>query len=180
MSRILAARWTTGLLLLPIACLYTGCAIGPKSIECDQLKYNDAVQVTANEEMLLNLVRVTYHEPLEFFAVGGITDQHELNQSLGLVPSFTSAGPGLAPHADFRWILLPQAGASAATRPTISYTPLVSEEFAKRLHAPVGVETIYLFTKNGRKLERVLRLVAQNINGVKNDPDFPSDFESFL
>ena len=57
-----APRKHLSALLTLLAALVTvlGCARGPHQIQHSRLKYNNAVQQTFQEEMLLNLVRLKY------------------------------------------------------------------------------------------------------------------------
>jgi hypothetical protein len=45
-----------------IALAASGCTLGPRQIDAGRLQYNDAIQRTFQEEILLNLVRLKYRE----------------------------------------------------------------------------------------------------------------------
>ena len=45
--------------------LLTGCTLGPKEINRGRQQYNEAVQKSFREELLLNLVRLRYRETPE-------------------------------------------------------------------------------------------------------------------
>lgn len=146
-------------LLCAIVVAASGCTVGPSLIRGSRTKYNSAVQRTASEEMLLNLVRARYGEPPEFLAVSGITSQVEIDGGISFGNEF-GLGSG-------RW-----AGSlNGADRPTISLSPLQDEQFTRRFLSPIGLDTIYLFSRNGHRVERVLRLIVDQINGVRNTPD---------
>lgn len=149
----------TALVLCALSMTSSGCTLGPHLIRGSRTRYNTAVQMTASQEMLLNLVRVRYGDPPEFLAVSGITTQLEVGTELGIgnKDGLTSAG------------LL--GNLNAADRPTVSLLPLQDEEFTRRFLSPIGLDTIYLFTRNGHRVEPVLRLIVDQINGVKNTPD---------
>lgn len=138
--------------------LLAGCTVGPKYIETSRTRYNRAVQVTAGEEMLLNVVRARYGDPAEFLALSGITSQFETEVGGGIGTEF-----GLGNSRS--------SGALKVTdRPTITLTPLQDENFTKRFLTPIGVESIYLFSRNGRELDSIFRLTVQSLNGVENAP----------
>ncbi|MCG8448381.1 MAG: hypothetical protein MI725_02220 [Pirellulales bacterium] len=140
-------------------------------------KYNDAVQRTAEEAMLLNLVRLRYRESPEFVAVKGITTQYRFDTTArvgGEIIEFTGNTLDMFGEVQHR------------ERPTISYTPQQDEEFNSRLMAPINLETIVLLTRSSWATERMLRLCVHNINGLDNaseaggpTPDVPPDFEEF-
>ncbi len=148
----------TAILLVSAIFAASGCTVGPYLIRGSRTRYNSAVQMTTSEEMLLNLVRARYGDPPEFLAVSGITTQFEAEGGVGLGNEF-----GLGTN---RW-----AGQlRAADRPTVSLTPLQDEKFTRRFLSPISLDTIYLFSRNGHGVERVLRLVVEQINGVRNSP----------
>ena len=70
---------------LLVACLPAiGCQLGPKTLEHTHMHYNNAVQTTGSEEMLLNLVRMKYRDPIEFVRIPSITGQHTFNSDSGI------------------------------------------------------------------------------------------------
>jgi hypothetical protein len=152
------ANWSRRVIWAAVLSLLTGCSIGPRYIETSRTRYNRAVQVTAGEEMLLNIVRTRYADPPEFLALSGITSQFEAKSGAGFGTEF---GLGDARVS---------GDLGAADRPTVTLTPLQDENFTKRFLKPIGVESVYLFSRNGRELDRVLRLTVQSINGVENAP----------
>lgn len=137
----------------------SGCTVGPSLIQDSRTRYNSAVQRTASEEMLLNLMRARYGEPPEFLAVSGITSQFEVDGGVSFGNEF-GLGRG-------RW----GGNLNAADRPTVSLAPLQDEQFTRRFLSPISLETIYNFTRNGRRVESVLRLTVEQINGVRNPWD---------
>lgn len=173
MPGYLTHRWTAGALTMLILCGATGCSVGPRYIETSRTRYNRAVQVTAGEEMLLNVVRARYSDPPEFLALSGITSQFET----GVGGDFgTEFGLG---DARVSGLL------KATDRPTVTFTPLQDENFTKRFLTPISVESIYLFSRNGRELDRLFRLSVQSLNGIENaphrtEPGTPTDPAPFL
>src|SRR2546422_516045 len=95
--------------LLTIAA--AGCSIGPKALEINRLRYNEAVKVTSEEQLLLNIVRLRYTDNPSSLAVTAIAAQHELASSLKAIPLLTSSGDRIA-QAFSR--VLPQAELSSA------------------------------------------------------------------
>lgn len=155
MSRHAASRlWICWLWAASVAA--SGCTVGPNLIQGSRTRYNSAVQTTASQEMLINLVRAKYGEPPGFLAVSGITSQFEIDSRLSFGTEF---GLGRS-----RW----SGNLATADRPTISLTPLQDEQFTRRFLSPISLDTIYLFSRNGRRVEQVLRLVVEQINGVRN------------
>src|SRR4029453_15279221 len=100
-------------------CLGTGAcrAIGARQVPMDRFDYNAAVATSANEQMLLNLVRLHYSEVPVFLALNSVLTQYVWTGEVGVsgaggentnFPSWTAGG-----SANLRYI----------ERPTITYTP---------------------------------------------------------
>ena len=161
-----------------VACLmFSGCVLGPKSLQHSRSNYNLAVQQTAREEMLLNLVRLKYHQSEEFIRIPSITGQFTYDAKLG------SSGAWQEGAATKFGLSL---GLGATSKPTIVYTPEQAQEFNRRLLSPIGLETIDLLTSKGWAFNRVLRVTVRNINDVDNatsaggpTPDLKPEFEEF-
>ncbi len=160
-----------------LSVLLSGCVLGPGSLRHSRANYNQAIQQTAREELLLNLVRLKYHQSEEFIGVPSITGQFSYNASLGGSGGWqegVAASLGLA------------LGLNASSSPTIVFTPEQDQEFNKRLLTPIGLETIDLLTSKGWAFDRVLRVTVRNINDVDNatsaggpTPSVKPSFEEF-
>lgn len=154
-----------------------GCTLGPRQIHKGRLEYNQAVQESFREEMLLNLVRLRYRETPEFLNVGGIAAQYTFDGrasgSLSLPDGGTKAGSL-------------SSGVSRTERPTISYVPARGEAFQKGLLAPIDLQSLELLARTGWSWERILRTTVQYMNQVDNatsaggpTPELKPDFEEF-
>lgn len=152
----------------------TGCSLGPGTLRNSRTHYNRAIQTTAREEMLLNLVRMKYRDSIEFIKIPSITGQHTYAGDIGLSFPFTAArGSG---SADF----------GVQSKPTIVYQPEQAQEFNRRLLAPIGPATLDLLTSKGWAINRVLRLTVRTINDLDNatsaggpTPGTKPEFEAF-
>lgn len=155
--------------LLACAALFsaTGCTVGPRLLHGSRNKYNAAVQTTASEEMLLNLVRVRYGDPPEFLAVSGITSQFEVNGGISIGTEFGLGDGRLGGNLN------------SADRPTVTLTPLQDEQFTRRFLSPIRPDTIHLFCRNGQNVERSVRLIVAGVNGVTNNPESESGSQTF-
>jgi hypothetical protein len=161
-----------------ICCLLlAGCTLGPRQIPKGRLAYNQAVQKSFREEMLLNLVRLRYRETPEFLSVGGIAAQYTFDGR---------ASGGLALPDGGTKIGSLSSGVSRTERPTISYVPARGEAFQKGLMAPIDLVSLQLLARTGWSWERILRTTVQYMNQVDNatsaggpTPDRKPDFEEF-
>jgi hypothetical protein len=147
-------------------CLALAGCLGPKAVQQTRARYNDVIQTTNNEELLLNLVRLRYAESPGFLPVTSLTAQFEL-----------SAG-GLYRNGPERGALdnYGQGSLGFSDRPTISFAPQRSPELTKGLLSRIPLDTLYLFAANTGDVSRALRLLVRDMNGLENPgPGSPVD-----
>ena len=154
-------RWIVSLMILLLA----GCSsFGPKRIPGDHLSYNEAVARSANEQMLLNLVRLRYqHVPL-FLAINSVLTQYTYVGEAGVSGTRESAA------GDLGWSVGGQAGVLYAERPTVTFSPLAGEEFAKQLLTPIPSDRLFSLVQSGWSKEQLLIMGLERINHVENLP----------
>ncbi len=176
------ATWGTSLFLVLTV---PACSLGPRTIEQSRLRYNEAVKVTSEQQLLLNVVRLRYIDSPSSLSLASIADQQELMGGLAAMPFFTSAGAG--DFGGYQGTVLPQATLSRATRPTLSYVPLDDQEFTKRLFTPISLEGVAYLSKTTWPISTVFRLYLENLNWVSNaetasgpTPNEPPDYANFL
>src|SRR5215470_8487733 len=143
--------------------LASGCAtgLGPKAVRSERPDYNRQIVRSNDAELLLNLVRLRYNDAMLFLGVGGVVAQYAYDAALN---AGGTAGGGNPAGATFG------TGLDYGEKPTITYTPLVGEEFAARLLAPISIDSIMLFQEGGWSADRLLLLTVQRINDVFNAP----------
>ena len=117
-----------------------GCA-GPYAIRYSRAKYNDAVQLTRDEQLLLNLVRLRYRDTPSFMDLTSLTTQFSFDHAAGALG--TSRGDPSKSN-----VFGLSAGFDTSERPTASYNPLQGEEFVTQLISPIEEETIVLLTRS--------------------------------
>ena len=162
------------LLALASACA-TG--LGPKAVRSERPDYNRQIVRSGDAEMLLNLVRLRYNDAMLFLGVGGVVTQYAYDATLN---AGGTAGGGNPASGTFGSAL------AYGEKPTITYTPLVGEEAAARLLAPISIHSIMLFQQAGWSADRLLLLTVQRVNDVFNAPTAGGptparkpDFEAF-
>ncbi len=150
--------WCLGFLLLAL----TGCALqGPRATGASRLAYNEAVRSSDQRELLLNLVRLRYTEAPEFLAISGISTQMRFDASASLSAELVDDGADLA-------LVSPGAAIGYSESPTITFLPQRDKDFTQQLVAPVELETLYLLSRYGWGLDRILLLIASEVNGIAN------------
>ncbi len=65
-------------LALLAACLASVGCVGPAAVRSSRLKYNEAIRVTNDEQILTNLVRLRYADSPVFIDLPNITSQFEI------------------------------------------------------------------------------------------------------
>lgn len=160
--------------------LLAGCTnLGPRAVQAGRADYNAVLHDTTDEQLLTNLVRLRYRDRPYFLEVSAVTTQYSFSPQL--------AATGALGSTDIEQDVLLEAGVSYSETPTITYTPLQGDDFARRLLTPVGLEAIVLLSQSGWSVERLLRICVQRINGVPNavtasgpTPAREPEYSSFL
>jgi hypothetical protein len=155
--------------ILAATVLLGGCAaMGPRTIPDQRPAYNAAVQQSNSQELLLNLVRILYRDPLYFTTVERVATSLTYSQEYGLGAEFgreASAGTRTLSRA-----LSLNSGLSVTENPTIFYAPIEGEMFVRQMMTPMNPDLLLMLVKSGWSMDRVLRVGVQDINGLKNAP----------
>jgi hypothetical protein len=145
------------------ACALAGCAsVGPATVARDRFDYVQAISDSWKRQMLLNMVKVRYADAPVFLDVTSVISSYEFHGQAGV---FGQEAPEGRAGDSF-------AGASVngsyTDRPTISYSPLSSDKFAKSLMAPIPLSGVVLLMQAGYPADIVLRICANSVNGITN------------
>ena len=162
-----------------LAVLVAGCStVGPMTVTGDRFNYNMAGAKSAKEQMLLNLVRLRYGEPIYWLEIGSMLSQYTFQTGA----SYTAwdydisrwSNPALRAAFDVRPDPAPtnmgQANIGWSDRPTITYTPLQGQAFANRVMTPISSSALIYLTQSGWSIDRVFECCVQTINGNQNRP----------
>ena len=142
-----------------IFCLiFVGCAgIGPPTVDRDRFDYVSAISESWKRQTLLNLVKTRYLDAPVFMDVSSVINQYALEGEIEL---------------GFEWADVNTQTLGGRTmytdRPTISYTPLMGENFARSLLRPIPIGTVLLLIQSGYPIDNVFRICTQGINGLDN------------
>jgi len=141
----------------------TGCSgLMGNSLKSSSVSFNRALQHTTSQQMLLNLVRLRYDEPPVFLEVTSISSQYSFSGSL-------STGATLKKDSSANSYSVGM-GLEYAAKPTFTFVPLQGEKFARRLLSPIPIDHLILLLNSGWRVDRVLRICVQSINGIPNAP----------
>lgn len=158
---------------------FSGCkTMGPRVIRGDRFNYNAEGSNSTNEQILLNLVRLRYGEPLYFLEIASIVSQYtfeasaefqrvENNLNVWNNPALRAAyGVDNDPSRIWTW----GVNAGYSDRPTITYNPLQGEAFAKRIMSGIPLLSLSRLGRAGWRSGLLFDLCVQQINGVRNIP----------
>ena len=144
-----------GLALAALGALASGGCLGPAAVRSTRLKYNEAVRVTNDEQILTNLVRLRYADSPIFIDLPNITSQFEL-----------SAG-GSDPGSNGSQTNFGIVGLLGRDAPTLSYHPRQGREISRALLNPLSAD-VYSVVTAGARLDQLLWMTLNDINDVQN------------
>ena len=154
----------SGLVIL----LLVGCgSIGPGNITRDRFDYTAAVANSWKSQMLLNLVKIRYGDAPVFLDVGQIVAGYSFQRSLsgfGTANVFNGSAPANVPSAIFGL----SGGGSYNDSPTVTYSPMTGERFARSMMMPIPPSVILNLIQAGGPLDEVFRISVQSVNGIDN------------
>jgi hypothetical protein len=152
--------------LIGLACggllLLGGCAaVGPPTITRDRFDYVSTISESWKRQTLLNLMKVRYADAPVFMDVSSVISSYSMEGEVRLFGEYAPPGRGDT-----------VAGVSGtgryADKPTITYTPLTGDKFAKSLMAPIPISGILFLLQSGYPADVVLRVCVNSINGLQN------------
>ena len=157
-----ARRWRNLVALMGCVLVSACTSLGSRNVPVDQFDYNQAIGRSANQQMLLNLVRSRYRDVPVFLAVSSVLTQYVYSGSLGV-----NGASGRA-NGFNQYSIGGNAGLLYIERPTITYSPMTGEEFARELLTPIPDETIFSLFQSGWPAEELLNLTLERLNRLEN------------
>ena len=155
------------LLLLPSLAI-AGCeSIGPGTVTRDRFDYALAVGESWKSQLLLNLVKMRYGDIPVFMDVGQVVAGYSLQRQVTGVAAFNTFNQG----APFQAVTGSVGGTASVLyndSPTITYTPLQGERFARSMMGNIPPSSIMNVLQAGFPVDVVFRLAVQSINGIDN------------
>ncbi|MDR2030489.1 MAG: hypothetical protein LBP65_03440 [Puniceicoccales bacterium] len=158
--------------LRPLVCVFltslavAGCrSIGPAAIRQGHPGFNGAIAQTLDEQLLLNIVRMRYLEPIFFLDVGNVTDSRRLGFHVGTSDSMFYVN-NKGKTAEWN----PTADLDISQSPTIVYSPMQGQSFVKRLMVPVPLPVLLDAIQSGWSVQRVFGIFVERMNHLTNAP----------
>lgn len=144
----------------------SGCtSIGPGTVARDRFDYISAISESWKSQMLLNLVKLRYGDAPVFLDVASVINQYSIEGAIGYSGSWTQNPQLPWPYnALHSW-----SGLGRYTdKPTITYSPLSGEKFARNLMTPIPPAAILNLLQAGYPIDVVLRLCVHSVNGISS------------
>ncbi len=156
-------------LLLLVVLVLSGCSsIGPAQINTDRGAYNQIVRQTDYEQLLTNIVHLSYVESTSYLQVTNVTASYSLSKGASVTPSWSQAVGGGAPLTTTTGIAVAPT-ITYSDSPTISYVPMNDQSFITTLQTPITFTDLAMLFNGGFDNTGFLaRLVFDNIGPLDN------------
>jgi hypothetical protein len=163
--RCIMALSLAGMCILLASCVH----VGPANMTKDRFDYSESVGDSWKSQMLLNLVKIRYGDAPVFLDIGQIVAGYSLSRTVGATAGTTvyNGGRGAAPTSVLGSLGL-AAGETYNVSPTVTYSPMSGERFARSLMTPVPPSVILNLIQGGDPIDEVFRISVQSINDVDN------------
>jgi hypothetical protein len=149
-------------------CLWilSGCSvIGPQSIANGRAAYNEVINQTEDQQMLMAIVRNRYGETISMLAVDNVTANIRFTAAV-------EAQFGIGARPNYETNLIPlSTGLSYEEAPIITYSPIEGEEQFDRLMSPVPISILVIFARSIKTSRLPFLMIIRSINDLRN-PDF--------
>jgi hypothetical protein len=153
-------HWKGNFLLVGVLIL-SGCAsIGPETVTRDRFDYTGAISDSWKHQMLLNMIKMRYGDAPVFLDVSSVISQYQIAGQINLGATFNNN-----PWSNSQ--ILGGFG-TYVDRPTITYSPVMGDKFARSLMTPIPPPAILSLLQSGYPVDLVFRMLVHEINGIGN------------
>src|SRR5436189_79651 len=118
--------------------------------------------------MMLNLVRLRYGDIGVFLDVGQIVSGYTVESVVSASAFWNLFGFSIEHPNVPNNTVAASVGGRFTDRPTITYTPLMGERFARSMMTPVPPASVLSLIQAGYPVDLVLRLMVNVVNGLDN------------
>ena len=152
-AKIILSLWALTLL--------SGCAgIGPLTVPRDRFDYTAAISDSWKNQMLFNMVKIRYGDAPVFLDVSSVISQYQIAGAINLGATINQQP----------WTSSETLGVAGTyvDRPTITFSPLMGDKFARSLMSPIPPSAILSLIQAGNPVDLVFRMLVHEINGLRN------------
>jgi hypothetical protein len=127
--------------------------------------YNEAINRTEDEQMLLSIVKDRYGETFSLLAGSGVVASVRFRTD-------ATVEAGFGPERYYLGNLVPfRGGLAYEENPTITYTPVLGEQYLRQLLSPLPLDLLVLIVRSETNTGATLSVLTNRINDMQN-PDF--------
>jgi hypothetical protein len=140
-----------------------GCtSLGPATIRSDRNDFAEAIADAAKREVLLNIVKLRYADTPGLVSVSQLVAGYSLNGSANLGTIFFDNVLAFSDDINVG------VSGSFSENPTVTYTPVVGEDFARIMLTPIPPSELFAMVAAGAPPDILLGLGVESINGLRN------------
>lgn len=154
------------LIVSALVLLMCGCiTVGPTSISRGRADYNEAINRTDDEQLLMALVRGRYGETSRLLAVTSVAANVRFGANAGAEVQFG--------EEEFtEWSVVPfRGGVAYEDNPTITYAPVQGEQYLQQIMSPISLRLLILAARSSLQPAGLFTILVKRINDIKN-PNF--------
>jgi hypothetical protein len=141
--------------------LLAGCSgFGPLTVSRDRFDYTEAISDSWKRQMLFNLVKIRYGDAPVFLDVSSVISQYQIAGQINLGATINNQ-----PSSSSQTL---GAMGQYVDRPTITFTPILGDKFARSMMSPIPPSAILSLMQGGYPVDLVFRALVHEINGVRN------------
>jgi hypothetical protein len=136
--------------------------LGPGAIVRGRGLYTQVINDTDSQQTLQLIVRTRYGEPSGLISVASVTANLRTTTT-------ANSQIGVGPAANYQGNLVPLSfGLAYEENPTIAYTPVQGERYAKSLLSPIGIDMLVLLLSMEEAPHQLLAMLVKQVNGLQN------------
>ena len=151
----------------------TGC-FGKVALDRAVIDYDSTTTESISKQLLLNVARAHYNQPMHFTAISSIAATYKFS---------ASAGTAASQAGNNGHVVVPIVTAGAEENPTFSISPMQGEEFTQRLLTPFVEQKLTLLLRQGYDVDSLLRLLGAEVRLEGADRIFhnrPADHDGYV
>jgi hypothetical protein len=136
--------------------------LGPGAILRGRDLYNQVISETDSQQTLQLIVRSRYGEPTGLLSVASVTANMHTTAT-------ANSEFGVGPSVNYQGNIVPLTlGLAYEENPTIAYTPVQGERYAKSLLSPIGLDILVLLLSMERAPHQLISILIKQVNGLQN------------
>jgi hypothetical protein len=143
------AKWIA---ILPLIGL---CSCSSVALHSDFTNYPSVYAKASDEQLLLNLARLSNDEPVSFLQLAQISSQYSYATSIGYSPAYTVR------HTPFSMTGSLMAGRTVT--PTFQFLPITGTNFVDAILSPIATDVYLRFYDQGYPADLVARTIIESI-----------------